>query len=134
MFQAIEQGHDFVRQALDLGQFGFGLLQPAAFLQRNQGLDPGVEFGVLFLHILHFVEMTVLFHATGIKPFTQIALPGRSQLRFGQGLLAVQIAAQSRNNDGALRFLEPQYANTQRDLWIAGIGNAGLIAVALGLA
>ena len=47
---------------------------------------------------------------------------------------ALHIAAQSRNNDGALRFLEPQYANTQRDLWIAGIGGAGLIAVALGLA
>ena len=47
---------------------------------------------------------------------------------------ALHVAAQSRNNDGALRFLEPQYANTQRDLWIAGIGGACLIAAALGLA
>ena len=47
---------------------------------------------------------------------------------------ALHIAAQSRNNDGAFRFLEPQYANTRRDLWIAGIGGAGLIAAALVLA
>ena len=47
---------------------------------------------------------------------------------------ALHVAAQSRNNDGALRFLEPEYANAHRDLWFAGIGGAGLIAVALGLA
>ena len=47
---------------------------------------------------------------------------------------ALHVAAQSRNNDGAFRFLEPQYANAQRDLWIAGFGVAGLIAAALGLA
>ena len=47
---------------------------------------------------------------------------------------ALHIAAQSRNNDGAFRFLEPQYANTRRDLWIAGVGGAGLIAAALVLA
>ena len=47
---------------------------------------------------------------------------------------ALHVAAQSRNNDGALRFLEPEYANAHRDLWFAGIGGAGLIAAALGLA
>ena len=47
---------------------------------------------------------------------------------------ALHIAAQSRNNDGAFRFLEPEYANTRRDLWIAGVGGAGLIAAALVLA
>jgi cobalt/nickel transport system permease protein len=47
---------------------------------------------------------------------------------------ALHVAAQSRNNDGAFRFLEPQYANAQRDLWIAGIGGVGLIAAALRLA
>lgn len=46
---------------------------------------------------------------------------------------ALQIAAQSRNNDGALRFLEPEYANTRRDLSIAGFGAAGLVALSLGL-
>ena len=47
---------------------------------------------------------------------------------------ALHIAAQSRNNDGAFRFLEPEYANTRRDLWIAGVGGTGLIAAALVLA
>ena len=47
---------------------------------------------------------------------------------------ALHVAAQSRNNDGAFRFLEPQYANTRRDLLIAGAGGAGLIAAALVLA
>ena len=47
---------------------------------------------------------------------------------------ALHVAAQSRNNDGALRFLEPKYANARRDLWIACVGGAGLIVVTLGLA
>ena len=47
---------------------------------------------------------------------------------------ALHVAAQSRNNDGALRFLEPAYANTRRDVGIALVGGAGLIAVAWGLA
>ena len=47
---------------------------------------------------------------------------------------ALHVAAQSRNNDGAFRFLEPEYANTGRDLGIAGFGGVGLIAVALGIA
>lgn len=47
---------------------------------------------------------------------------------------ALHVAAQSRNNDGAFRFLEPAYANTRRDLWIAGTGGVGLIAATLVLA
>ena len=47
---------------------------------------------------------------------------------------ALHVAAQSRNNDGTFRFLEPVYANTHRDLWIASVGGAGLIVAALGLA
>ncbi len=47
---------------------------------------------------------------------------------------ALHIAAQSRNNDGAFRFLEPEYANTRRDLWSVSTGGAGLIAAALVLA
>ena len=43
----------------------------------------------------------------------------------------LHIAAQSRNNDGALRFLEPVFANTGRDLAIAAMGGAGLIFVAV---
>ncbi len=46
---------------------------------------------------------------------------------------ALHVAALSRNNDGPLRFLEPQYANATRDLCLAGTGAAALIALALGL-
>lgn len=42
-------------------------------------------------------------------------------------------AARSRNNDGPFRFLEPEYTNVKRDLWIAGLGGVALIGVALGL-
>jgi len=45
----------------------------------------------------------------------------------------LHVAAQSRNNDGALRFLEPEYTNTRRDLGLAGVGGAVLIGLALGL-
>jgi len=44
---------------------------------------------------------------------------------------ALHIAAQSRNNDGAFRFLEPQYANTRRDLTIAAAGGCALILLAI---
>ena len=46
---------------------------------------------------------------------------------------ALHVAALSRNNDGPLRFLEPQYANATRDLCLAGTGAAALITLALGL-
>lgn len=43
----------------------------------------------------------------------------------------LQVAAQARNNDGPLRFLEPVFANTGRDLAIAAVGGAGLVFVAV---
>ena len=43
----------------------------------------------------------------------------------------LHVAAQARNNDGPLRFLEPVFANTGRDLAIAAMGGAGLIFVAV---
>lgn len=47
---------------------------------------------------------------------------------------ALHIAAQSRNNDGAFRFLEPVYANTPRDLTIAAAGGCALILLAMATA
>ena len=44
---------------------------------------------------------------------------------------ALHVAAQSRNNDGPLRFLEPEYANAGRDLALAGTGAVVLIGIAL---
>ena len=40
-------------------------------------------------------------------------------------------AAQSRNNDGPLRFLEPSFANCGRDVAIAGAAGSVLVALAL---
>lgn len=46
----------------------------------------------------------------------------------------LHLAAQSRNNDGALRFLAPSFANGQRDTLVAAAGGIALIALAAGWA
>ena len=43
----------------------------------------------------------------------------------------LHLAAQARNNDGPLRFLEPVFANTARDCAIAALAGGGLIILAL---
>ena len=43
----------------------------------------------------------------------------------------LHIAAQARNNDGPLRFIEPTFANGRRDVQIAAAGGGALIALAL---
>lgn len=43
----------------------------------------------------------------------------------------LHLAAQARNNDGPLRFLEPVFANTARDCAIASLAGGGLIILAL---
>ena len=43
----------------------------------------------------------------------------------------LNVAAQSRNNDGPLRFLEPTYANGRRDLALAVAAGSALVALAL---
>ncbi len=55
-------------------------------------------------------------------------------LQVWQRAHALHLAAQARNNDGPLRFLEADFANTGRDCRIAGVAGAGLIALALGMA
>lgn len=42
----------------------------------------------------------------------------------------LHLAAQARNNDGPLRFLEPVFANSARDCTIAALAGSGLIIVA----
>lgn len=54
-------------------------------------------------------------------------------LQIWQRAHALHVAAQSRNNDGAFRFLEPEYAHTGRDLTLAAIGSALLILLAVGM-
>jgi len=43
----------------------------------------------------------------------------------------LQIAAQSRNNDGPFRFIEPEYVNTRREVHLAVMGSILLIALAV---
>lgn len=40
-------------------------------------------------------------------------------------------AAQSRNNDGPLRFLEAEFTHTRRDVQVASAGGCALVALAL---
>ena len=44
---------------------------------------------------------------------------------------ALHVAAQARNNDGPLRFLEPEFANAGRDNFLAAVGGSALIALAV---
>jgi len=44
----------------------------------------------------------------------------------------LNVAAQARNNDGPLRFLEPRFEHVRRDLALAAAGGALLLAVAMG--
>ena len=43
----------------------------------------------------------------------------------------LHVAAQARNNDGPLRFLEAEFANTRRELAVAGAAGSALIALTL---
>ena len=61
------------------------------------------------------------------------SLTANLTLQIWQRSRDLHIAAQSRNNDGPLRFLEAEYANSRRDLWIAALGGAVLIVCAMGL-
>ena len=85
------------------------------------------------LHDTHTAQAARLGYATPRLALRSLgSLTANLTVQIWQRAHALHIAAQSRNNDGAFRFLEPQYANTRRDLWIAGVGGAGLIAAALG--
>lgn len=47
---------------------------------------------------------------------------------------ALHVAAQARNNDGPLRFLEPSFDHIARDLGLAAAAGSGLVALTLGMA
>lgn len=54
-------------------------------------------------------------------------------LQVWQRAHALHVAAEARNNDGPLRFLEPTFAHRRRDCSIAALAGGGLIALAVGL-
>ncbi|SBT03084.1 Cobalt transport protein [Candidatus Accumulibacter aalborgensis] len=53
-------------------------------------------------------------------------------LQVWQRAHALHMAAQARNNDGPLRFLEPVFANSGRDAIIATAAGSALVALAVG--
>lgn len=61
------------------------------------------------------------------------SLTANLTLQIWQRAHALHIAAQSRNNDGAFRFLEPVFTHTRRDLAFASAGGFLLIALSVGI-
>ena len=59
------------------------------------------------------------------------SLTANLTLQIWQRAHALHVAAESRNNDGALRFLEPEYAHTSRDLTLAAAGGVLLCLLAV---
>ena len=86
------------------------------------------------LHNTQTAQAARLGYATpGLALRSLGSLTANLTLQIWQRSRDLQLAAQSRNNDGALRFLEPEYVSSRRDLWIAALGGAALIACAMGL-
>ena len=86
------------------------------------------------LHNTQTAQAARLGYATpGLALRSLGSLTANLTLQIWQRSRDLHLAAQSRNNDGPLRFLVPQYANATRDLCLAGTGAAALIALALGL-
>ena len=86
------------------------------------------------LHDTRTAQAARLGYATpGLALRSLGSLTANLTLQIWQRSRDLHIAAQSRNNDGALRFLEPEYVSSRRDLWIAALGGAALIACAMGL-
>ena len=83
------------------------------------------------LHNTQTAQAARLGYATpGLALRSLGSLTANLTLQIWQRSRDLHLAAQSRNNDGALRFLEPEYANSRRDVWIAVFGGAALIACA----
>lgn len=61
------------------------------------------------------------------------SLTANLTLQIWQRAQALNVAALSRNSEGAFRFLEPDYANTRRDVTMAAIGGLLLIGLAAGM-
>lgn len=86
------------------------------------------------LHDIRTAQAARLGYATPRLALRSLGgLAGNLTLQVWQRAHALNVAAQARNVDGALRFLEPQFANAGRDTVIAALGGAALIGVALGM-
>ena len=86
------------------------------------------------MHDTHTAQASRLGYATPRLTLRSLgSLAANLTVQIWQRAHALQIAAQSRNNDGPLHFLEPEYAHSGRDLMLAALGSTVLIALAVGL-
>jgi len=86
------------------------------------------------LHDTRTAQAARLGYATPVLTLRSLgSLTANLTLQIWQRAHALNIAAQSRNNDGAFRFLEPDYANSRRDIALAAVGGALLILLAAGM-
>lgn len=86
------------------------------------------------LHDTRTAQAARLGYATPALTLRSLgSLTANLTLQIWQRAHALNVAAQSRNNDGAFRFLEPEYAHSQRDITLAGIGTLLLILLAAGM-
>lgn len=83
------------------------------------------------LHSTHTAQAARLGYATPRLALRSLgSLTAGLTLQIWQRAHDLHIAAQSRNNDGPLRFLEPEYPHAQRDMTVAVLAAGGLILVA----
>ena len=87
------------------------------------------------LHDTRTAQSARLGYATARLTLRSLgSLTANLTLQIWQRAHALHIAAQSRNNDGAFRFLEPVYVNTRRDMVIAAAGGILLIVLSVVMA
>lgn len=86
------------------------------------------------LHDTHTAQAARLGYATPRLALRSLgSLTANLALQVWQRAHALDVAAQSRNIDGALRFLEPDNGCARRELAVAALGGAMLVGVALGV-
>jgi cobalt/nickel transport system permease protein len=87
------------------------------------------------LHDTRTAQSARLGYATARLTLRSLgSLTANLTLQIWQRAHALHVAAQSRNNDGAFRFLEPVYVNTRRDTVIAAAGGVLLIVLSVVMA
>ena len=80
------------------------------------------------LHDTRTAQSARLGYATARLTLRSLgSLTANLTLQIWQRAHALHVAAQSRNNDGAFRFLEPVYLNTRRDMVVAAAGAVLLV-------
>ena len=84
------------------------------------------------MHDMHTAQAARLGHAGPRRAMRSLGIMAANlMVQVWQRSLALHHAAQARNNDGPLRFLEPEYPRTRASLAAAALGGGSLIVLAL---